>query len=187
MTDKPTPSLQRLGSMPEADAAVEAGAAADPAEAETAADAEAAAAETAAAGAAGVEADGGYPALGVDIDSEDFLTVLREVREEANRKSDQPIPAYREYPPGEVSTRAKAIYRDQILPSIEPPPKGVFVAIDIDSGDYEIHERDVTAMRRLIRRRPVAMTFLMRVGYPAAHRHTGIRPGKGRPILAQRA
>ena len=30
---------------------------------------------------------------------------------------------------------------EQILPRIEPPPKGVFVVIDIDSGDYEIHER----------------------------------------------
>ena len=137
--------------------------------------------------AADVVAECQHPALTPDIDSEDFSTALREAREEANRKSDQPIPAYREYPPGEVSARAKAIYRDRILPRIEPPPKGVFVAIDIDSGDYEIHERDITAMKRLIKRRPIAMTFLMRVGYPAAYRHTGIRPSKRRPIPAQRA
>ena len=137
--------------------------------------------------ATGVETEGEHPALTVDIDSEDFLTALNEAREEANRKSDQPIPAYREYPPGEVSARAKAIYQEQILPRIEPPPKGVFVVIDIDSGDYEIHERDITAGLRLMKRRPTAMTFLMRVGFPAAYRHTGIRPSKHRPIPAPRA
>ena len=50
--------------------------------------------------AADVVAEWQYPALTPDIDSEDFSTALREAREEANRKSDQPIPAYREYPPG---------------------------------------------------------------------------------------
>ena len=63
--------------------------------------------------------------------------------------------------------------------------KGAFVTID--SGDYEIHERDITAMNQLIKRRPIAMAFLMRVGYPAAYRHTGIRPGNSRPSPAPRA
>ena len=45
--------------------------------------------------------------------------------------------------------------------------EGACVAIDIDSGDYEIHERDITAMNRLIKRCPIAVTFLSRVGCPA--------------------
>ena len=47
-----------------------------------------------------------------------------------------------------MSARAKAIYRDRILPRIEPPAERGFVAIDIDTADYEIHERDITAMKR---------------------------------------
>ena len=177
MTDKPNLSTKRPN--PTLDPA------ADPAAGRARADTVEAAVGVAA---GDVGAEYRHPPLDVDIDSEDFLTALSEAREEASRKSDQPIPAYREYPPGEVSARGKAIYRKRILPSIEPPPKGVFVAIDIDSGDYEIHERYITALMRLIKRRPTAMTFTLRVGYPTAHRHTGIRrPGKSRRIPAQRA
>ena len=184
MTNKPSPSPQRSAPTPAADPAdlTGAGEAADTVD--LAADGEAADSDTADLAEAGAE--GRHPTVSVDIDSGDFWKAVRVAREEASRESDQPIPVYREYPYGEVSARGEAIYRDQILPR-ESPPKGVFVAIDIDSGDYEIHERDTTAMNRLVKRRPIAMTFLMRAGYPAAYKHTGIRPGKGRPLPVQHA
>lgn len=49
--------------------------------------------------------------------------------------------ADRDYQRGEVTARGDAIYRDQILPRLEPMPKGTFVVIDIESGDYEIDGR----------------------------------------------
>ena len=81
-----------------------------------------------------------------------------------------------DYPPRGNGRQGDAIYRDQILPEIEPPPKGTFVVIDIESGDYEIDERDLTATLRLLKRRPAAMTYAVRVGYRAPYRHTGILP-----------
>ena len=81
--------------------------------------------------------------------------------------------ADRDYQRGEVTARGDAIYRDQILPRLEPMLKGTFVVIDIESGDYEIDGRDAAATRRLLQRRPSAVTHAVRVGYRAAYRHTG--------------
>ena len=102
-------------------------------------------------------------------DSEDIVTVLYRARREAERS----VGACRDYTSDEVAARGDAIYRDQILPEIEPPPKGTFVVIDIESGDYEIDERDLTATLKLLKRRPAAMTYAVRVGYRAPYRHTG--------------
>ena len=79
----------------------------------------------------------------------------------------------RGYQPGEVTARGDAIYREQIQPRLEPMPKGTFVVIDIESGDYEIDGRDAAATRRLLERRPSAVTHAVRVGHRAAYRHPG--------------
>ena len=105
-------------------------------------------------------------------DSEDIVTALYRARREAERS----VGARRDYTSDEVAARGDAIYRDQILPEIEPPPKGTFVVIDIESGDYEIDERDLTATLRLLERRPAAMTYAVRVGYRAPYKYTGILP-----------
>ena len=105
-------------------------------------------------------------------DSEDIVTTLWRARREAERSAGK----RRDYTFDEVAARGDAIYRDRILSQIEPPPKGIFVVIDIESGDYEIDERDLTATLRLLKRRPAAMTYAVRVGYRAPYRHTGILP-----------
>ena len=46
--------------------------------------------------------------------------------------------ANRGYVPGDIAARGEAIYREQIQPQVESVPKGSFVVIDIESGDYEI-------------------------------------------------
>ena len=46
---------------------------------------------------------------------------------------------------------------------------GKFVIIDINSGEYEIDEDDITASIRLQARRPDAFGYIMRVGYSAAY------------------
>ena len=75
--------------------------------------------------------------------------------------------ADRDYQPGEVTARGDAIYRDQILPRPEPMPKGTFVVIDIESGDYEIDGRDAAATKRLLQRRPSAVTHAGASGLPS--------------------
>ena len=79
----------------------------------------------------------------------------------------------RDYKLGEIAARGEAIYRDHIQREIGPGEKGNFVVIDIESGDYEIDAGDAPATRRLLDRRPDAVTYGVRVGYRAAYSHVG--------------
>ena len=64
----------------------------------------------------------------------------------------------------------RAIYKEKIKHLVEPVEKGKFIAIDIESGDYEIDERLIHTADRLHKRRPNAVCYIGRVGYPAAFR-----------------
>ena len=85
-----------------------------------------------------------------------------------------------EYKPGDIAARGEAIYRERIQPQVESVKKGSFVVIDVESGDYEIDAGDASATRRLLDRRPKAVTYGVRVGYRAAYSHVG---GFRTPIL----
>jgi len=77
----------------------------------------------------------------------------------------------------EIASLGTAIYEREIRHLVEPHDTGKFVVIDVYSGDYEIDERDGTATGRLLKRRPGAMTWAVRVGYSAAYRWTRLQPG----------
>ncbi len=78
----------------------------------------------------------------------------------------------------EYANRGDAIYDREIQPSLETGNEGKFVAIDIDSGDFEIDADELTASDRLRSRRPDAQTWLRRVGSRYARR-IGSRPQSG--------
>ena len=46
---------------------------------------------------------------------------------------------------------------------------GKMVVIDVNTGDYEVDEDDLTATMRLFERRPNAVTWGELVGYPAPY------------------
>jgi hypothetical protein len=79
----------------------------------------------------------------------------------------------RTYGPGEIAAQGEAIYREQIQSKVEPTEKGKFVVIDVETGDYEIDAGDAAATRRLLERRPSAVTYGVRVGHRAAYSHVG--------------
>ena len=81
--------------------------------------------------------------------------------------------ASRAYEPGEIAARGESIYQEQVLPQVGPVEKGTFVVIDVESGDYEVDARDATPTRRLLKPRPEAVTYGVRVGYRAAYSHVG--------------
>ena len=58
----------------------------------------------------------------------------------------------------------------QILPGLQPEDIGRFMAIDIESGEFEIDEDDYAVIDRLLKRIPQAQSWLCRVGYSAAYR-----------------
>ena len=72
------------------------------------------------------------------------------------------------YTVDEICDRGEKIYEEQIKHLVEPRENGKFIAIDIESGDYEIDEDDIAAEDRLNARRPGFEGFLGMVGYEAA-------------------
>lgn len=61
-------------------------------------------------------------------------------------------------------------YSRQVQPSLRPEDHGKFVAIDVDSGEFELDDDDYAAISRLRSRKPAADMWLMRAGYPAIYR-----------------
>ena len=79
------------------------------------------------------------------------------------------------YSKKEFARRGQEIYDHAIRPRIEAGNEGKFVAIDIETGAYEIDTDDYTATERLLTRKPDAQIWLLRAGHRAAYR-IGLRP-----------
>ena len=77
------------------------------------------------------------------------------------------------YRPGEIAVRGEALYREGIQQLVGTVKKGSFVVIDVKSEDYEVDASDAAATRRLLDRRPDAVTYAVRVGHRAAYSHAG--------------
>ncbi len=69
--------------------------------------------------------------------------------------------------------RGQSIYERDIRPHLTAEDEGKFVAIDIETGAYEIDRDDYTATERLLRRHPTAQIWLLRVGSRTAYRIGG--------------
>jgi hypothetical protein len=76
----------------------------------------------------------------------------------------------RRYSKEELSQRGKALYESQIRSQVEADNHGKIVAIDIESGDFEVDEDTLVASDRLLLRHPDAQTWFIRIGHRAVHR-----------------
>jgi hypothetical protein len=79
------------------------------------------------------------------------------------------------YSKEEFHRRAQEIYRERILPTLKPEDKGLYVAIDIDSGDFEIDGDEIAACKRLEAKFPNPQTWVERVGFRASRHFGGLR------------
>ncbi len=70
--------------------------------------------------------------------------------------------------PEEIGTRGSAIYQERLKCLLEPSHHGQFVAIDINSGDYELGTEAHEASAPQRARHPAAQILVERIGYPAA-------------------
>ena len=77
------------------------------------------------------------------------------------------------YSPEEFARRGQEIYDRDIRPVLRPEDEDQFVAIDIESGSYEMDRNDFAATERLLARYPDAQIWLARVGQRAAYRIGG--------------
>lgn len=82
------------------------------------------------------------------------------------------------YTTREIVERGKAIYEQQIRPKVEAENKGKFLVVDIQTGDFEMAEDDLTASDRAIAKNPGAALYGVRIGSPAAYRLGGRRLAK---------
>ncbi len=65
---------------------------------------------------------------------------------------------------------AEEIYERLVRSTLRPEDEGKFVAVAVESGDFEVDASDFAATGRLLARRPGERLWLMRTGPAAAYR-----------------
>ena len=85
----------------------------------------------------------------------------------------------RRYPKEELAQRGNAIYELHIRPQVEADNRGKYIAIDIETGAWEMDASETAAGDRLRLRVPDAQTWIMRIGYPYIRRFGAGRVRRG--------
>lgn len=83
------------------------------------------------------------------------------------------------YSKEEMAQRGNEIYESQIRPQVEEGNHGKIVAIDIETGDFELAEDTMTASDHLIAKCPDAQIWVVRIGHKGVHRFGGPRLLRG--------
>jgi hypothetical protein len=74
----------------------------------------------------------------------------------------------------EHARRGTEMYEQRVRPQVEAGNRGKIVAIDIDSGAFEVDDNLLPACERLLARLPDAQIWCVRIGYPTVY-HLGRR------------
>ncbi len=86
----------------------------------------------------------------------------------------------RRYGKEELAKRGQELYASGIQQQIEAGNDGKIVAIDIETGNFEVDETVVAATNRLFERNPDAQPWGIRIGHRAVY-HFGSRSLKQNP------
>jgi hypothetical protein len=86
----------------------------------------------------------------------------------------------RRYSKQEFAERGDTIYENQVRPRLKADDDDKFVAIDIESGTYELDEDELEACHKLRSQLPDAQIWMVRVGHRAVHRFGGRQPRQDR-------
>ncbi len=74
------------------------------------------------------------------------------------------------YSKEELAQRGHELYESQIRSQVEENNHGKIVAIDIETGTFEVANDSLTAAKQLLKHHPDAQIFGIRIGYRAVHR-----------------
>jgi hypothetical protein len=74
------------------------------------------------------------------------------------------------YSKEEFARRGDEIYETQVRSQVEEGNYGKIVAIDIETGAFEMAKDSLTASDRLLARYPDAQIWFVRIGHRAVHR-----------------
>jgi hypothetical protein len=80
----------------------------------------------------------------------------------------------RRYSKEDLAQRGQALYESGIRQQVEAGNEGKIVAIDIETGDFEVDETVMGATDRLFERQRDAQPWTIRIGYSAVY-HFGSR------------
>jgi hypothetical protein len=76
----------------------------------------------------------------------------------------------RRYSSEEFDRRGTQLYEQSVRPLVEQGNHGRIVAIDIESGDYQLADEVLEACEPLIAKNPDAQLYCIRIGHPAVDR-----------------
>lgn len=74
------------------------------------------------------------------------------------------------YSKDEHARRGTAMYEQHVRPQVEAGNRGRVVAIDVDSGAFEVADDTLSASRQLLAHHPDAQIWCVRIGHPAVYR-----------------
>jgi hypothetical protein len=74
------------------------------------------------------------------------------------------------YSKEEFSRRGDEIYESQVRQHVEEGNHGKIVAVDIETGSFELAKDSLTASDQLLARYPDAQIWFVRIGHRAVHR-----------------
>lgn len=86
----------------------------------------------------------------------------------------------RRYSKEELANRGQELYEHGIRQQVEAGNEGKIVAIDIETGDFEVGDRVIAATDPLFERHPDAQPWTIRIGHRAVY-HFGSRSLKQNP------
>jgi hypothetical protein len=86
----------------------------------------------------------------------------------------------RRYSKEELARRGQELYESGIRQQVEAGNEGKIVAIDIETGNFEVDETVVASTNRLFERNPDAQPWGIRIGYRTVY-HFGSRSLKQNP------
>ena len=74
------------------------------------------------------------------------------------------------YSKEEFAQRGNEIYESQVRPQVEAENQGKIVAIDIETGAFEVADTPIAATDRLYEQYPDAQPWVIRIGHRAVYR-----------------
>jgi hypothetical protein len=74
------------------------------------------------------------------------------------------------YSKEEHARRGNEMYEQQVRPQVEAGNHGRIVAIDVDTGAFELDKDPLVACERLLARLPDAQIWCVRIGHSGVHR-----------------
>ena len=70
----------------------------------------------------------------------------------------------------EIAERGQALFEREIRSQLDASARGKFLALDIETGLFEIDADERAALKRARAKHPDAALYLIRIGHPTAYR-----------------